>query len=771
MLQVPEMGVPVSETGAVLGRRATSPTPPVAVGAAPQDSARSIIAPWGAGQGRPPTAPEDRRVSAGALPRVAVLGDVTPASRPGTSTATTAAPTPAIAATPPPPEGRGVYGEEPARAPVVPPLQVPCAPAAMEVGEPCSSRGGSSLCASLRTTMGHFGLPEPPQHSCLMRTTGSDGPLQEEDEEQGDFITTRQELSQLPWQHQPADLIAGGKLASTQDSLPDECNPATSFVMRSSPFQASTPSRTSDAASHPRVSDRLSERASERLQDHCGMDLRSIEAERVLAAQQWLPPCDIVPEESLESPLRHVEPQQEPQRAVSRHRGSPHVIPPSTASPPFEEEGLIHSSAGGTCDNLDVALDDKPVAHGSDGGAFGSAADDTDADIIDPMLPMLHDPVQPLRPRMRGLPGNTAQNASGDSGSLAANAIEKKLVQSVEKPQPQFCVDGVGAPPPQPASPHESMARPQAMLLSDTGLTVQRAAVAVNVRDLAELRSFRHPPAMVCQVLEAVAVILGVEETKWAQMRKLLDKEFVARIKSFDPAGIPPAQAERLAVLLQVPTFSDGLLGERCPAVLSLAAWCNAVGRHLEGPLPAGAPLRRLPLPVSGGNRLSRREGLQGQLSSGALLEADNGSAGSLARPDLNGLEVEPDLWSLTEEELAQVPELRISRAGVGSVTFHGMTDCRGLARRRNLLDVIVLNPGEVVVYPNQHTKPPAGVGLNKPASVCLFGCLPKGQGLNDRRARERYKKRVRQMTEDKGAEFVDYDCDEGIWQFRVAHF
>jgi len=117
------------------------------------------------------------------------------------------------------------------------------------------------------------------------------------------------------------------------------------------------------------------------------------------------------------------------------------------------------------------------------------------------------------------------------------------------------------------------------------------------------------------------------------------------------------------------------------------------------------------------------------------------------------------------------VQELRISREGVGAVTFHGGTDCRNLVSRRRLSEIIVLNPGEVVVYPNQSLKPPVGVGLNKPASVVLFGCLPKTQGFRDKRARERYKKRVRQMTEDKGAEFVDYDCDEGVWQFRVAHF
>jgi nuclear pore complex protein Nup98-Nup96 len=139
--------------------------------------------------------------------------------------------------------------------------------------------------------------------------------------------------------------------------------------------------------------------------------------------------------------------------------------------------------------------------------------------------------------------------------------------------------------------------------------------------------------------------------------------------------------------------------------------------------------------------------------------------------PELGGLLVEPDLWSLDQVELARVHELQVSRDGVGAVTFHGITDCRGLVGKRKLSDIVVLSPGEVIVYPNQSMKPPVGSGLNKPASIVLYGCLPKAQVFIDKKARERYKKRVRQMTEDKGAEFIGYDCDEGIWQFRVQHF
>jgi len=138
--------------------------------------------------------------------------------------------------------------------------------------------------------------------------------------------------------------------------------------------------------------------------------------------------------------------------------------------------------------------------------------------------------------------------------------------------------------------------------------------------------------------------------------------------------------------------------------------------------------------------------------------------------PDLGGLVVEPALWRLGEEELACVHNLRVCREGVGAVVFEGGTDCRGLLPV--LQEILVIDKGEVVVYPDATRKPPIGQGLNKPAHVTLHGCMPKSQQrLSDKSARERYRQRVAQMTEEKGAVFEDYDCEDGTWRFRVSHF
>jgi len=124
----------------------------------------------------------------------------------------------------------------------------------------------------------------------------------------------------------------------------------------------------------------------------------------------------------------------------------------------------------------------------------------------------------------------------------------------------------------------------------------------------------------------------------------------------------------------------------------------------------------------------------------------------------------------LSDAELSCVQELRVGRERVGHVTFHGVTDCRGLLHR--LPDLLVVQQGEIIVYPDQSSKPELGQGLNKPASVVLYGCMPKSKTkFSDPSVREKYRKRVAQMTEEKGATFEDYNCDDGTWRFRVHHF
>merc|ERR1712045_850000 len=86
-----------------------------------------------------------------------------------------------------------------------------------------------------------------------------------------------------------------------------------------------------------------------------------------------------------------------------------------------------------------------------------------------------------------------------------------------------------------------------------------------------------------------------------------------------------------------------------------------------------------------------------------------------------------------------------------------GSTDCSNLDFSR----ILKLEVGEVLVYPEGGTKPDVGVGLNKPAIVTMYKCYPPSGSklLKDTKAQERYKQKIKQMTERKKATFIEYDC------------
>jgi len=135
----------------------------------------------------------------------------------------------------------------------------------------------------------------------------------------------------------------------------------------------------------------------------------------------------------------------------------------------------------------------------------------------------------------------------------------------------------------------------------------------------------------------------------------------------------------------------------------------------------------------------------------------------------IKGLIITPDVRALEQWELQQVSELEVSKPEVGSIVFHGSTDCTDL----DIPSLVHLDVGEVLVYPVQGSKPAVGQGLNKCATVTMYQCWPpNGRGhLDDTKAQDRYRWKIQQMTEDKRAKFINYDCNTGIWKFQVEHF
>lgn len=234
-----------------------------------------------------------------------------------------------------------------------------------------------------------------------------------------------------------------------------------------------------------------------------------------------------------------------------------------------------------------------------------------------------------------------------------------------------------------------------------------------------------------------------------------------AAAKSAEPKAEPKAKAK--AAAKATPTPPERVPVEEVKASPSSAADASGGPTAAE---PVGITLEAAPQPAT-------QAAPQPPARPAPSAEGARAAAALAATPEpanLAGLIVEPELWKLSDAELLNVRNLRVGRTGVGTVTFHGETDCRGLMHQ--LHELLVIEQGEVVVYPDARWKPPVGHGLNKPASVVLYGCMPKSQQrLADPKARDRYRQRVSHMTEEKGAVFEDYNCEDGTWKFRVTHF
>lgn len=107
----------------------------------------------------------------------------------------------------------------------------------------------------------------------------------------------------------------------------------------------------------------------------------------------------------------------------------------------------------------------------------------------------------------------------------------------------------------------------------------------------------------------------------------------------------------------------------------------------------------------------------------------------------------------------------------IGFVQFVGQTDIRNL----DLDKIIEFSRGEIVVYPDEHLKPPVGEGLNKTAVITLHGCFPldrvTGRPKLDEDSLSRYEAKILKSTSKLGATFIKYDKRTGDWSFQVLHF
>lgn len=291
--------------------------------------------------------------------------------------------------------------------------------------------------------------------------------------------------------------------------------------------------------------------------------------------------------------------------------------------------------------------------------------------------------------------------------------------------------------------------------------TMATCVQALTPAALREIRNFAKLPPAVASVLEAACLQMDAQDFQLpAARRRLLGDGFCEKLLHFDFEGVTVAQYKKMRKLMS--SVDDEVLRGLCPSAVPLAMWCRAImGCLAKTRWPAGAE-------AAGPGQAPAAPAA---LAAGAAVPAALGSAPEAepAAPPAALLTIFPDLATLSDAELSSVHELEVRRIGIGSIVFHGPTDCRNL----DVESLVHLDVGEVLVYPQQGLKPSPGQGLNKCATVTMYQCWPpNGRGnLEDPGSRERYRSKIKAMTEEKRARFIDYDCSSGIWKFQVEHF
>ena len=145
-----------------------------------------------------------------------------------------------------------------------------------------------------------------------------------------------------------------------------------------------------------------------------------------------------------------------------------------------------------------------------------------------------------------------------------------------------------------------------------------------------------------------------------------------------------------------------------------------------------------------------------------------------LKRPQYYTIPPMSELAAITDADgNCLVENFTVGRAGYGNVFFPGMTNVRGL----NLDDIVFFRNKEVIVYPDDHNKPPLGEGLNKKAQVTLDKVWPfdktKQQPITDPEKLQdlQYEDRLCRACVKLDAKFVEYRPETGSWVFKVDHF
>ncbi|XP_055860055.1 dynein axonemal heavy chain 6-like isoform X8 [Biomphalaria glabrata] len=105
----------------------------------------------------------------------------------------------------------------------------------------------------------------------------------------------------------------------------------------------------------------------------------------------------------------------------------------------------------------------------------------------------------------------------------------------------------------------------------------EKALLALDKNDIAEIRVFTKPPELVQTVLEAVAILLG-NKTDWASCKAMLaDTNFLKKIYEYDKENVPAAKLAKVRKYTSMPSFVPDVVAKVSKACKTLVLWVRAI--------------------------------------------------------------------------------------------------------------------------------------------------------------------------------------------------
>ena len=127
----------------------------------------------------------------------------------------------------------------------------------------------------------------------------------------------------------------------------------------------------------------------------------------------------------------------------------------------------------------------------------------------------------------------------------------------------------------------------------------------------------------------------------------------------------------------------------------------------------------------------------------------------------------------LDADGACMVTGFTIGREGYGNIHYPGNINVAGLDLDEN----VFIRHKEVVVYPDDASKPPLGEGLNRKAQITLDKVWPTDKASGDtvrsptRLRSMAYEEKLERASGRLGAKFIEYRPETGSWVFKVDHF